>query len=74
MVTQTGKYIDYIAQSGDTFDTIALAAYNEEKMASVIVDANREYVDVVIFEGGEHIKIPVVEMVETPDTLPPWRR
>lgn len=74
MVTQTGKYIDYIAQSGDTFDQIALAAYNEERMASVIIGANREYIDVLIFEGGERLKIPVVEMAETPETLPPWRR
>lgn len=74
MVTQTGKYIDYTAQRGDTFDQIALAAYNEERMASVIIGANREYIDVLIFEGGERLKIPVVEMAETPETLPPWRR
>ena len=74
MATQTGKYIDYIAQSGDTFDQIALAAYSEERMASVIIGANREYIDVLIFEGGERLKIPVVDMTETPETLPPWRR
>ena len=34
-------YIDYTAQGGDTFDSIALAAYNEERMASTIIDANR---------------------------------
>ncbi len=46
-------YIDYTAQGGDTFDSIALAAYNEERMASTIIDANRDLCDVLIFEGGE---------------------
>ena len=50
-------YIDYTAQGGDTFDSIALVAYNEERMASTIIEAN-----------------PDLETVETPDTLPPWRR
>lgn len=74
MVTQTGKFIDYVAQCGDTFDSIALAAYNEERMVSVIIGANRQYIDVIVFEGGEKLKIPVVERANTPDTLPPWRR
>lgn len=74
MATQTGKFIDYVAQCGDTFDSIALAAYSEERMASEIICANREFVDVLIFEGGERLKIPVVDMAQTPETLPPWRR
>ena len=24
--------------------------------------------------GGEAVRIPIVETVETPETLPPWRR
>ena len=51
-----------MAQGGDTFDSIALVAYNEERMASTII------------EGGEAVRIPIVETVETPETLPPWRR
>ena len=51
-------YIDYTAQGGDTFDSIALAAYNEERMASTIIDANRDLCDVLIFEGGEAVRSP----------------
>ena len=58
MSQQTVGFIDYVAQGGDTFDSIALVAYN----------------DVLIFEGGEAVRIPIVETVETPETLPPWRR
>ncbi len=68
--------IEYIAQGGDTWDSIAIAAYNEERMSTFLIDANRDYIDTVIFEGGEVLKVPVIdaEQVETSETLPPWRR
>ena len=74
MSQQITGYIEYIAQGGDTFDSIALAAYNEERMASTIIAANLDYCDVLIFDGGEKILVPIVETVSTPETLPPWRR
>lgn len=74
MSQQTVGFIEYTAQGGDTFDSIALAAYNEERMASTIITANPDLCDVLIFEGGELVRIPIVEAVTTPDTLPPWRR
>ena len=74
MSQQTVGFIEYTAQGGDTFDSIALAAYNEERMASTIITANPDLCDVLIFEGGELVRIPIVETVETPETLPPWRR
>lgn len=66
--------IEYTAAGGDTFDSIALAAYDEERMASVIIAANPDFADLLIFEGGEKVQIPVLSGVKTPDTLPPWRR
>lgn len=74
MSQRTVGYIEYTAQGGDTFDSIALSAYNEERMATTIITANPDLSDVLIFEGGELVQIPIVETVITPDTLPPWRR
>lgn len=74
MSQRTVGFIDYTAQGDDTFDSIALAAYNDERMASTIIAANPDLCDVLIFEGGEAVRIPIVEQIETPDTLPPWRR
>lgn len=74
MSQQTVGFIDYVAQGGDTFDSIALVAYSEERMASTIIAANPDLSDVLIFEGGEAVRIPIVETAETPETLPPWRR
>ena len=69
MSQQTVGFIDYVAQGGDTFDSIALVAYNEERMASTIIEANPDLSDVLIFEVGEAVRIPIVETVETPETL-----
>lgn len=67
-------YIEYTTSAGDTFDAMALAAYNDEMQANIIMDANPDYIDVLIFEGGVKLQIPVIETVETPETLAPWRR
>ena len=51
MSQQTVGFIEYTAQGGDTFDSIALAAYNEERMASTIIAANPDLSD-----GQEYCK------------------
>ena len=57
-----------------TFDALALEFYNDEKQAWLIIQANLDYCDVLIFEADIEIKIPIVEFVSLPETLPPWRR
>ena len=68
------EYFKYICLAGDTFDMIALAAYNEETMSSEIIQANPNYSDTLIFDGGEVLRLPVLTTVKTPDSVPPWRR
>lgn len=67
-------FINYTTRVGDTFDALALAAYNDEKMAHHIIEYNPDYADVVVFEGSVALKIPVFEVTEQPETLAPWRR
>ena len=67
-------YFDYVAKAGDTWDGIAFTAYQVERMAHYVIEANPKYIDVIIFEGGEALKIPIMDELETPDTLPPWRQ
>ena len=64
----------YTCRAGESFDLLAGQAYGQEVMASTIIAANPDLADVVLFEGGEVIDLPTVERVESPDTLPPWRR
>lgn len=64
----------HTCRAGESFDLLAGQAYGQETMADVIVAANPDLCDVLLFEGGEVIDLPLVERVESPDTLPPWRR
>lgn len=59
---------------GDTFDALALEFYKDEKQAGLIIQENPDYCDVLIFEAGVELKIPIVEVIDLPETLPPWRR
>ena len=67
-------YKRYKTVEGDTFDGIALEAYDNEMMSSLIISANPDYCDVLIFDAGIVLRIPVVSDAKTPETLPPWRR
>lgn len=64
----------YITVEGDTFDSLALRFYNDEKLASTIIQANPDYCDTLIFEAGISLSIPEAASVVLPETLPPWRR
>lgn len=64
----------YTCRAGDSWDLLAGQAYGQEVMASTLIAANPDLCDVTLFEGGEVIDLPLVERVESPDTLPPWRR
>lgn len=67
-------FFEYIAKAGETWDSIAFKAYKAERMAHYVIQANPKYIKTLIFEGGEALKIPILNEVETPKTLPPWRR
>lgn len=67
-------YKEYTTQEGDTFDALALEMYGEERLAHYIIEFNPDYADVLIFDANVPLRLPIVEDVETPDTLPPWRR
>lgn len=68
------SYNEYRTQEGDTFDALALQIYNEERLAHYIIEFNPNYADVLVFDANVTLRLPIVENVETPDTLPPWRR
>lgn len=67
-------YKSYVTSEGEAFDSIALQEYDEEKMAHYIIKENPDYCDVLTFEAGVVLQIPILETTNIPDTLPPWRR
>ena len=64
----------HITVQGDTFDALALLYFDEETLASEIIQANPDYCDVLIFDEGVELTIPDAAEVTFPETLPPWRR
>lgn len=64
----------HITVEGDTFDGLALHYYDDEKLASAIIQANLDHCTTLIFEAGVSLVIPEVSAVTMPETLPPWRR
>lgn len=67
-------YKEYITAEGDTFDILALKNYNDEKLSSYIIQANLNDADTLVFEQGISLFIPVLNILEIPESLPPWRR
>lgn len=67
------KYFWYKTMQGDTFDILALDAYNDEFKAHIIIQANPQYANVLVFDEGVNLKIPLISP-DTIETLPPWKR
>ena len=73
----TGYY--HQAVNGESFDSIALAWYDSENYAAELLNANPEYSDVMVFRGGEMLRIPWVDLpTENNDTITepakaPWK-
>ena len=67
-------YKIHIATAGEMWDQIALKYYGDEMKASFLLANNQELTDILIFEGGEKVRIPIIQESELITSLPPWRR
>lgn len=70
----------YLCSAGETFDSVALTMYEDEKYAAELLCANPEESDKTVFEGGEVLRLPEVEiLIEGTDEPPisagkaPWK-
>ena len=73
----------YVCSAGETWDSVALTVYDDEKYACELLNANPALSSIVIFSGGERLELPVVEEIEiddeefdTEETMPttaPWK-
>ncbi len=66
----------YRCSAGETFDSVALAVYGDEKYAAELLCANPALSTKLVFSGGEMLLLPVVEIQTTGDISPataPWK-
>ncbi len=54
----------HICSAGETFDSVALVEYEDEKYAADLLNANPTYCRTPVFSGGEILLLPVVEVPE----------
>lgn len=66
-------YYTYTAQGGDTWDLLALDMYNDETLLHVLMQFNPDYAGVLIFSGGEKLRLPILEKAETTGSVAPWK-
>lgn len=57
----------YQCVAGETFDSVALEVYGDEKYACEILCANPDLCTTPIFSGGELLDLPVVEISDIED-------
>lgn len=61
-MTMSGQ--GYICSAGETFDSVALHIYGDEKYACELLNANPLLCTKPVFTGGEMLMLPVVEIPE----------
>lgn len=55
----------YRCSNGETFDSVSLTVYDDEKYACELLCANPALCRVPVFSGGEILQLPVVEVPES---------
>lgn len=63
----------YTTVQGDTWDIIAYKMYRDEYKMDILINANTEHIDTVVFSAGVVLNVPEIEP-ETTTEKPPWMR
>lgn len=63
----------YIAESGDTWDSISFKFYEDEFRIELLMNANKDLIHIFVFGGGERVKIPDLPE-DVSSSLPDWRK
>lgn len=57
----------YHCSGGETFDSVALRVYGNEKYACELLNANPALCRIPVFTGGEILNLPVIAIPEEDD-------
>lgn len=62
----------YTTIQGDVWDLIAYKLYGDEKYMKNLIEANWQYIDIVVFSSGTVLNVPDIPD-ETMEDVPFWR-
>lgn len=71
--------LEYRCAANDSFDGVALAIYGNERYAADLMNANPNLCGMIVFNGGELLKLPVLDIPDENDetalanTIAPWK-
>lgn len=70
---------EYRCSGGESFDSVALEIYGDEKYAAELLCANVKYCKKTVFTGGEILILPVIEVAVDEENgnridEAPWKR
>jgi len=68
------NYYEYITKEGDRWDLIANIYYGDPMKYEPIIAANHEVPLYPILPAGIKLIIPAIEVNNTIEELPPWKR
>ena len=77
MIVYSG--FEYHCSANESFDSIALDVYGDEKYASDLMNANPNYCGQTVFNGGETLLLPSLNIPKKNDetalanTIAPWK-
>ena len=76
MIAMSGY--EYHCSANDSFDGVALMVYGDEKYAADIMNANPKYSGMTVFDGGEVLQLPALDVPEDDEdamanTIAPWK-
>ena len=62
----------YTTSQGNMWDSISYACYGTEKHMHLLLDANQEHRDTVVFSAGVVLSVPDAPEAAS-EVLPPWK-
>lgn len=71
--------LEYHCASNESFDSIALIIYGDEKYAPDLMNSNPGMCGKTVFDGGEILKLPALDIPkrnrerELANTIAPWK-
>lgn len=64
----------YVTNQGDTWDSIAYDLFGSEGYMGILMDANLDLLDVLVFSSGTVIQVPEEIPEEVDEDMPSWRQ
>lgn len=64
----------YVTSQGDTWDSIAYDLFGSEGYMGILMDANLDLLDVLVFSAGTVIQVPEEIPEAVDEDMPFWRQ